>query len=310
MDRETRRSRTSAASHGGAAALLFVAALWSGSFVASKVALRDLTPLAVAFARFALASLAFAPVVAVYRRRGHHLGQRDVKALAPLAFLGVTSYFWVQYTALRYTTAINVGLAVATSPVFAALVGRLVLFEPIGRLTGAGIAVALLGAALVATGGRMVPDLSRGWPDALGVGLGLVNAAAWGAFTALGRRAVARYPPLFATAWIAILGTAMMAPILAVTGDFAALTRLGASVPALLAVGYLGLLCSVAGYSLWYRALARIPTAAVASFLYLQPPMTAVMAYFVLGEGLGVHTAAGGVLVIAGVYLANRPEAG
>jgi len=296
-----------ATSPADAAALLFVITLWGGSFVASKVALRELTPMAAALARYILAAVAFVPIAIGYRRRGFIVGRRELATFIPLALLAVTTYFWVQYTALEYTSAVNVCLVVATAPVFAAILGRVVLAEPVGGRAAAGIATALVGTALVATGGRLVPDLAGGWRDLVGIGLGLVNALAWGTNTVLGRKAMGRYPPLFATAWITILGTAMMLPIVVATGDLRVLPRLLGSPPALLAVGYLGLLCSALGYGLWCRALSRTRAAVVASFQYVQPLVTAILAWLILGEAVGIHTVIGGVVIIGGLYLVNRP---
>src|SRR5262245_6205119 len=73
-----------------------------------------------------------------------------------------------------------------------------------------------------------------------------------------------------------------------------------------LAVLFLGLLCSGAGYLFWYGALARVDASRVAAFLYLEPLVTLGAAALLLGETIGVATLAGGALLVAGVVLVQR----
>ena len=57
--------------------------------------------------------------------------------------------------------------------------------------------------------------------------------------------------------------------------------------PQLFSVLYLALFPTVIGFACWSYALKRAPASRVASFLYLQPLMGCVIAYFWLGE---IHT--------------------
>lgn len=63
----------------------------------------------------------------------------------------------------------------------------------------------------------------------------------------------------------------------------------------------LGLFCSGLGYFLWYWVLQRVQVAQAASFLYLNPVVTTVLARLLLNESVGMVTVTGGLLTIAGV---------
>ncbi|HVU68455.1 MAG TPA: EamA family transporter [Ktedonobacteraceae bacterium] len=68
---------------------------------------------------------------------------------------------------------------------------------------------------------------------------------------------------------------------------------------------YPGIFPGAVGYVCRIDALACIAGSAAASFLYLVPPLTAVMAWFWPGEAQTPLAVGGGILVLAGVILAH-----
>jgi drug/metabolite transporter (DMT)-like permease len=78
--------------------------------------------------------------------------------------------------------------------------------------------------------------------------------------------------------------------------------------PQLLSVLYLALFPTVVGFVCWSYALKRAPASRVASFLYLQPLMGCLIAWFWLGEVPTWLTVVGGTLAVAGVVLATLPN--
>ncbi len=76
-----------------------------------------------------------------------------------------------------------------------------------------------------------------------------------------------------------------------------------------LAITFLGFLCSGLAYIFWYDSLQEADASQVAAFLYLEPLVTVVVAAWLLGEAITLPTLAGGVIILAGVWLVNRPVA-
>jgi drug/metabolite transporter (DMT)-like permease len=63
-------------------------------------------------------------------------------------------------------------------------------------------------------------------------------------------------------------------------------------------------------YPFWYDALQALPVAQTGAFLYLEPVSTVIVAALILGEQLYLFTMLGGVLILTGVWLVNRKNAG
>jgi drug/metabolite transporter (DMT)-like permease len=119
---------------------------WGASFIATKVALRDISPVTVVWLRFAMGVAILA--LAVLARRQFALPARWKEWLyfAALGFIGITFHQWLQSTGLQTSQASTTAWIVATTPVFMALLGWLVLKENLGwvRVIGIGLAAGVL----------------------------------------------------------------------------------------------------------------------------------------------------------------------
>lgn len=281
-----------------AVALLVCALFWGGSFVAAKIALAELDPMRLAASRFAVAAVVFIPAVVVYHLRGERLSLRDLPVFIVLGLLGVTTYYWFQFTGVRYTTATNVALLVTLSPVWTVLFSHFFIGDRLDRRRAIGFALAFVGAALVVTKGRL--DLSTSRNDAIGALFILANTVAWATYTIVGQAALRTRPAFFVTAWVSLLGLAMMLPPLLWTGELRVGWVLTARTWA--AVIFLGLLCTAVGYSLWYYALQHVRADTATTYLYLEPLVTALVSAAMLGERFPPATVVGGVAIIAGVW--------
>jgi drug/metabolite transporter (DMT)-like permease len=127
----------------------------------------------------------------------------------------------------------------------------------------------------------------------------LVAVAAWAVYTAEGKAFAEEHGVVRATCWPLIAAAIWIlpcAPWALAPGRF-----LSASPIALAGISYLVLVSSLLAYLLWYFALSRLPASRVAVFSNLQPVVTALAAYWLLGEALNWEMAVGGALVLLGV---------
>lgn len=278
-------------------------ALWGASFVATKVALAEITPLAVVVMRFALGLVTIGIVLAI--RRQLHLPRRsDVAWLALLGLNGITVHQLLQANGLVTTTATNSGWLVALIPIFTAVLAWLVVGEAFGTSKIAGLAVAAAGTLVIIGRGAISAQLLRN--ATTGDLLMLASAVNWALFTALSKRVMGRYPPGLLIAFIMAFGWLLMLPLTALQGGLATAWRM--SPAAWTGVVFLGIFCSGLAYVFWYDALAETDAAALSSFIYLEPLVTVVLAALIIGEAITWPVVAGGGTIMLGVWLVNHPD--
>jgi drug/metabolite transporter (DMT)-like permease len=284
---------------------LLAVVFWGLSFVATKAALREVSPPTLIALRFAMG---VALLLALLARRGERLlPPRDAwGGLAVMGFVGVFVHQGLQAVGLTLTTAAKTGWLIGLTPVWSAVLAAVVLGERFGAAKLGGLALGFAGATLVVTGGRPLGEVLA-LPATRGDLLILASTLNWAVYTVLGHRLLKRLGALKATAGALTLGWLMVLPWFALRQGWRELPGLSATAWA--AIAFLGIACSGLGYLFWYGALERVQASQVAALLYLEPLVTMAAAWFLLGEPLRAITVAGGLLVLAGVLLVERARA-
>ena len=279
--------------------------LWGISFVATKAALREISPVTLIFSRSAIGAVLLLATLAA--RRMPLVPPRDSWGpLALMGFVGVCFHQLLQAFGIRLTTAVHAGWIVGLIPIWSAVLAGLFLRERFGTGKVAGLALGFAGAALVVSSGRAGPGFLA-LPGTRGDLLMLASTLNWAIYTTLGHGTIRRLGSLRATAGAMLLGGLMLAPLFLRAGgwrEYATLSGAG-----LAAVLYLGIGASGLGYLFWYGALEKVETSRVAAFLYLEPLVTLAAAVALLHEPVRPATLAGGLAVLAGVALVQRAPA-
>ena len=105
--------------------------------------------------------------VAVVARRDFTLvSSKDLATFALLGLIGITFHQWLQSNALVTSLASTSGWIVATTPIFIAVLARVILHEKLSWTGTAGIALAALGVLLAAVTRDILSRLMRGTPKA------------------------------------------------------------------------------------------------------------------------------------------------
>jgi drug/metabolite transporter (DMT)-like permease len=285
--------------------LVLVAALWGGMYSAGRIVAQLLPHFTTATLRFAVASTIL--LALAFAREGG-LPRLDRRRLATMLVLGFTGVFLFNaffFAALERIEAGRGALIMALTPATTAVGARLAFGERLGSAHWLGIAVALGGAGVVITRGEPAGIFA----GAVSVGDLMMFGAAlcWVAYTLLGRSVLRGMSPLGATTWAALFGTAMLAACAAFEQPWAAITALSAK--GWWAVAYLGSFGTVFTFLWYYQGVQRLGPSRAAIFTNFVPVFGVAIAAALLGEPILASMIVGGVLVIAGVALTNRPRA-
>jgi drug/metabolite transporter (DMT)-like permease len=281
---------------------LFAVIVWGASFIATKVALQDISPITVVWLRF-LMGVVILGLVVILRRQFTLPDKKEWGYFALLGFLGITFHQWLQSNALQTSEAGTTAWIVSTTPVFMALLGWVLLRERLEWRKNLGILLAFIGVLVVVSRGDLASVSVRRF-GAPGDILILISAVNWAVFSALSRRGLKSHPASLMMFYIMLVGWVFTSVVFLTTRDISEISAL--TFDGWLAVAFLGVFCSGLAYIAWYDALKALSTAQTGVFLYIEPLVAVVVAFFILGEAIIPASLLGGAVILFGVWLVNR----
>ena len=245
-------------------------------------------------------------IAVAFRKQSALPNKSEWGYLAILGFLGITFHQWLQSNGLQTSEASTTAWIIATTPIFMALLGWAVLKEGLARMKIFGIGLAALGVLLVVTDGNLA-SISIGQFGAPGDILILISAFNWAVFSALSRRGLRKYSAGLMIFYVMLFGW-FFTSLLFISGKhYVELPYL--SIRGWTGVAFLGIFCSGLAYIAWYDALQALSTAETGVFLYIEPLVAVVVAFFILDEAITWASLAGGGVILFGVWLVNRQSA-
>jgi drug/metabolite transporter (DMT)-like permease len=281
------------------AALLLTVSIWGTTFVATKVALRDVPPFTLTLLRFLLASLVLVPLAWLEGRRGW--GERPWGPLLLAGLVGGCLYFGLQNLGLVYTSASRASLILASIPALTALLSALFLREPIERGRALGVVASVSGVVVIVLAGKAVAHAGGSIVGDLLIG---GTALAWATYTVLAKDLEGRATPTLVSAATVGLGGLFLLPVAGCE-----LLRHPLPTPspeAWLATGYLGLVASTLPFLLWNYALNKIDASEAAVYTNLVPVVAVLSSMLLLDERLAPAQWVGGAMVLLGVWAASK----
>ena len=267
---------------------------WGLAFVAIKMSLAYLSPVALTLLRFSIASTLFASYL-LYKR-----ASIPIRLIPRVALLGLTG-FTVYHLSLNLgeteTAAGIASLVIASSPIFISLLSKAILGERLTTFKASGVASAFLGLAVMVAPGLQA---SR---DPLRVLAILPAPLASAIYTVLGKLYLRDEEPIALTGYSQLFGLLFLIPLASKSTilEVASLPFTG-WIPVL----FLGVCSSTLGYTIWFKLLDTGEASMVGSYIYLTTLVAVLGSRIILGEPFTLNLIAGGILVILGVYLTHR----
>jgi len=283
---------------------LFAVTVWGASFVATKISLQYVSPATVVWLRFAMGVIILGLAVRLSNQFSLPQG-KDWGYFAILGFLGITLHQWLQSTGLVTAQATTTGWIIASTPIFMALLGLIILKEHLVWYQTAGIILAAFGVLLVVTKGDL-SAVTAGNFGTRGDFLVLISAPNWAVFSALSRSGLKKHSSTLMMFYVMSFGWLFTSILFLASSGINQIS----SIPwdGWIAITFLGVFCSGIAYIFWYDALRVLPVAQTGAFLYLEPIITVIVATLFLREAILLASLVGGVTILIGVWLVNRPS--
>ena len=282
--------------------VIFSVVAWGASFIATKVALQEIHPATVVWLRFGIGVLILG-LAARWRGQLALPQKKDIPYFALLGFIGITFHQWLQSTGLVTAQASTTAWIVATTPIFMALLGWLVLREKLTKIQVFGIILATIGVLLVVSKGELSALGLRGSVTPGDI-LIMISAPNWAIFSTLSRRGLKEHSAVLMMLYVMGFGWLFTSVLFFGGPGLFEISQL--TLPGWLSILFLGIACSGLAYIFWYDGLQAIPASQVGTFLYLEPLVAVVIAAIVLKEPLLLASLLGGGTILLGVWLVNR----
>jgi drug/metabolite transporter (DMT)-like permease len=272
--------------------------LWSGSFIAMKVALTTFHPLFVMCVRMSCSFFLLLPFLRAFARATPYAGG-DWRILGLLVFAEPCLFFLFEGYALRYTTASQAGLVTSLLPLLVGVSAFFFLNERLSAKAWIGFFLAVAGVAVLTLAGE---NTSAAPNPFFGNTLEFCAMFMACIYTLCVRRLVG-YHPFFITAVQAGGGALFFIALFALLGN-----PLPDSFPPaepLIALAFLSL-TSVLAYSFYNIGIARLSASQAAAWTNLIPALTLIMGVLFLGESLTFVQSLALLPLLVGIVLSNE----
>ncbi len=277
--------------------LLFSAmsVFWGIPYLFIKIAVRELDPAVVVFARVGIAAAVLLPIAVHYGAlRQLHKRWPAVAALACVQIAG--PFLLISYGDQHIASSLT-SLLIAADPMLVALFA--LRFDPGERVSGLRLVGLLVGMGGVVT--LLGLDVGGDGQKLLGAALVLLAAVGYAASALLIRRpTIVTLPILGVVALECVTATVVLAPL--------ALTRLPAKLPTpgvIASLLVLGIICTALAYLAFFALVDEVGASRGTVITYVNPAVSVLLGVTLLGEPLDAAIVVGFLLIILGSWLST-----
>ena len=292
-----------------AALIGLIVVIWAVNFIAAKIGMRYFPPLTMASFRVCAAGAVMVPFYVALRglslfteaaERTARLTVRELWTFVYLGFFGVSVNQFCFTLSMHYTSVSHAAIIVGLGPIYTLALAVLLRLEKATGHKAVGMAIALIGVAVLAS----EHGISTHSPSLLGDAITMTGSIGFAIYAVLGKRVARQYDALTMTAYTHFAGALVVLPLAAQqarklfgTGDWRSISWQGWA-----AVFYMALFSSAVAYVLYYWLLRYLEASQLSAFTYLLPVLATILGILTLGEKGSWMQVLGGALALGGVY--------
>ena len=273
--------------------------VWGSTFLAIRVGVREVPPFLLAGLRFLIAGVV---LFGWMRGRGTlSPTKREWLGATVLAFLIFVLDYGLLFWAERRVPSGVAAVMMATIPVFMAL--SEIVFLRTQRLTlrlSVALVIGLAGVAVLVGRAASIKDAPI---DAAGAVALIIAAVSWSIAASLSRKIPMPQSKAMSSGTQMLVGGVLLMLTAAVLGEFRGFHPQSVSVRAWVALAYLVVAGSIAGFTAYVWLIHHESPTKVGTYAYVNPVVAVLVGYFFGAEGLGLRTIAGTLLVLVSVVV-------
>lgn len=278
--------------------ILFSMAFFAFSYVWFKIANEAYRPLTIVFFRLSTAVIVLS-LFLYLSGRFEKIRKEDRPYFFFIALFEPFLYFIFESHGLALVSSTVASVLIATIPIFTAI-GALILFrEKLTMFNYAGVFISFTGILIFIVAGKS--NLSF---NPLGIILMLSAVFCATAYSLILRRLANNYRPVYIVNVQNIIGLALFLPVFLVS-EGKHIREIEFVPEAALAVAQLAIFASCGAFILFGYTVRKIGVTRANLFANIIPVLTAVFAYYSIGEIITAEKFTGIIIMIAGLYMAQ-----
>lgn len=275
--------------------------IWSGNFIIARHLAESVPPISLAFYRWAVAVIVFLPFALRALITEWAVVKENIKLLSAMAFLGITVFNTLIYSAGHTTTATNLSLISITFPVFIVLLSRIISDEVITFNKALGIIIVAIGVILLISKGNITSLFNLSF--AIGDVWMLSASFIFAVYSIL----IKRKPPELSI-WAFqlstfILGLVFLLPFYLF--EIVTAPPVHFETTTILSILYIGIFASLTAFILWNKAIINIGPSKSGMIYYSMPIFCGFWAQIFLHEDISMLHFYCALLIISGILTAN-----
>lgn len=275
--------------------LLLLSAIWGTSFMLMRIASPVLGPMLTTFGRTLLGALV---LYAFARMRGIDFAwKRNARAYLVIGLFNTAIPFALFAWSALHIPSSYMATMNSLAPVFTGLFGYLLLKEPLTATRLGAFLLGLFGVAVLVGVGPTAVTLHT----VLGVLAGMGAAVCYGFAATYTRMRASGIPPLAAATGSQLASSLALLPFALPAMPHAAQA---ATLQVLLAVAFLGVVCTGLAYALFFHLIASEGASKAVTVTFLVPATASLWAWMLLGEPVTAGTVAGIAVVLMATAIA------
>lgn len=287
-----------------AVAFGLVYVLWGSTYLAMRIAVRDLPPYVAGGVRYLISGPVMLLACALLGRK-IRVTRRDLARLAVIGILllsmGNIGVLWAE----EYVPSNLAALIVALVPIWVVILEAWAFRS--GRMSAQGLFGIFLGIGglLLLLWPRIAAGTHLGRQELIGCAILAAASFAWALGSIFSHRFSLSVDVFVSAAWQMTIAGLVNAAIALASGQFLKAHWTGS---ALGAIAYLIVSGSWIGYTAYIYLLEHVPTAKVATYAYVNPIVALILGWLILREGVDIFMLVGTTIIIASVWLVNTSK--
>jgi len=279
-------------------AVVLAVMIWGANAPISKWTLQFVSVETLAFLRFYLASVIFYIIF----RPSLKVRKNDISLMFLCGFVGISLHITLFYFGLTLTNAINAAIIASSIPILTLFFSSFFLKEKISKKLLIGGLVGLFGVIFTV----IEPIFKEGFSDdVMGNLLLLLSAVSFILYGVISKKLNKRnYHANTITLYSYLIGFISFLPFYLM--DIAQNGVYFLHNQALVGIFYILFFASLTAIPLWQWGISKLEISRLGFFLYLDPVVSFIVAFLLLGEIITAHMVVGAVFIFLGLYIAQN----